>query len=96
MTVLKLQSGGLWIHAPVAPTRQVSHPARFLAACAGNTASYRNASLLMLEFSFVHKIGCQVPQTYACYSHTVWQVAAMLKLSGSTHSGAEQLLSDTL
>jgi len=24
MTVLKLKSGGLWVHAPVAPTRQVS------------------------------------------------------------------------
>lgn len=28
MTVLKLNSGNLWVHAPVAPTRQVSSPAR--------------------------------------------------------------------
>lgn len=35
MTVVKLKSGGLWVHAPVAPTRECLHLLKVGAACSG-------------------------------------------------------------
>ncbi|KAL4432811.1 hypothetical protein ABPG77_008137 [Micractinium sp. CCAP 211/92] len=52
MTVVRLQSGGLWVHAPIAPTRECVRMVRQLEEETGQSVRY----IILPTFGYEHKI----------------------------------------